>query len=60
MFFYFDSYGRFKIISDSRRNDMNEIIKVYQFASEIEKLKTIQRKSDTLDGRYEYYFLFFR
>lgn len=32
---------------------MNSIQKVYQFASEIEKLKTIQRKSDTLDARYE-------
>ncbi|MCG7418911.1 HD domain-containing protein [Macrococcus epidermidis] len=32
---------------------MNEIHKVYAFAREIEQLKTIQRKSDTLDGRYE-------
>lgn len=32
---------------------MNEIRKVYAFAREIEQLKTIQRKSDTLDGRYE-------
>ena len=32
---------------------MNDIHKVYAFASEIEQLKTIQRKSDTLDGRYE-------
>lgn len=32
---------------------MNEIRKVYKFASELEKLKIIQRKSDTLDGRYE-------
>lgn len=32
---------------------MKDINKAYQFASEIEKLKTIQRKSDTLDGRYE-------
>lgn len=32
---------------------MNKIHKVYAFAREIEQLKTIQRKSDTLDGRYE-------
>ncbi|WP_414047571.1 HD domain-containing protein [Macrococcus equi] len=32
---------------------MKKIQKVYDFARELEKLKTIQRKSDTLDGRYE-------
>ncbi|MCE4957354.1 HD domain-containing protein [Macrococcoides caseolyticum] len=30
-----------------------KIHQVYEFARELEKLKTIQRKSDTLDGRYE-------
>ncbi|MGV2928466.1 HD domain-containing protein [Macrococcus capreoli] len=32
---------------------MTDIKKAYAFAREVEKLKAIQRKSDTLDGRYE-------